>query len=74
MCRRHPERLLIDVHFRFPKGPSTNTMRIFDLLYLAEEDCTPRPPNVPPLRALWSAIDGIWGSLKGSLGLLVIVI
>ena len=24
------------------------------------------PPNVPLLRALWSLLDGIWGSLKGS--------
>ena len=25
-------------------------------------------PNVPPLRALWSLLDGIWGSLRGDLG------
>ena len=25
----------------------------------------PRPPNVPLLRAIWSLLDGIWGSLKG---------
>ena len=24
------------------------------------------PPHVPPLRALWSALDGIWGFLKGT--------
>ena len=33
--------------------------------------CVPRPPNVPLLRALWSLLDGIWGVLKGSRGLLV---
>ena len=30
----------------------------------------PRPPKVPPLRALWSLLDGFWGVLKGSWGLL----
>ena len=30
----------------------------------------PRPPNVPLLRALWSASDGIWGVSKGSWGVL----
>ena len=29
------------------------------------------PPNVAPLRALWSPFDGIWGSLKGTWGVLV---
>ena len=33
-------------------------------------DSIPRPPNVPLLRALWSVLDGIWGLLKGSLGIL----
>ena len=28
----------------------------------------PRPPNVPLLRALWSLLDGIRGSLKASWG------
>ena len=32
----------------------------------------PRTPNVAPLRALWSLLDGIWGVLKGSWGMLVI--
>ena len=32
--------------------------------------CTPTPPNVPLLRALWSLLDGIWGPLKGSWGVL----
>ena len=27
-----------------------------------------RPPNVAPLRAPWSLLDGIWGVLKGSWG------
>ena len=27
-------------------------------------------PNVPPLKALWSLLDGIWGLLKGSWGVL----
>ena len=31
----------------------------------------PGPPNVPPLRALWSLFVGIWGILKGSWGVLV---
>ena len=31
----------------------------------------PRPPNVPPCRALWSLLGGIWGPLKGSWGVLV---
>ena len=31
----------------------------------------PRPPNVPPLRASWSLLDGIWGLLKGTWGVLV---
>ena len=25
----------------------------------------PRPPNIPPLRALWSLLDGIWSVLIG---------
>ena len=33
----------------------------------------PRPPNVPPLRALQSLSDGICGLLKGSWGVLVVV-
>ena len=33
----------------------------------------PRPPNVAPLRALGSLLDSIWGVLKGSGGVLVIV-
>ena len=32
----------------------------------------PRPPNVPPLRALWSLLDGIWGVLEGIWGVLVL--
>ena len=28
----------------------------------------PAPPNVPPLRALWSLLDGICGVVKGSWG------
>ena len=31
---------------------------------------SPRPPNVPLLRAIWSLLDGIWGLLKGSWGVL----
>ena len=31
---------------------------------------TPTPPNVPPLRAIRSLLDGIWGLLKGSWGVL----
>ena len=34
----------------------------------------PRPPNVRLLRALWSLFIGIWGFLKGTLGLLVWVL
>ena len=30
----------------------------------------PTPPNVPLLRPLWSLLDGIGGSLKGSWGVL----
>ena len=33
--------------------------------------CISTPPNVPLLRALRSLLDGIWGSLKGSCGVLV---
>ena len=29
------------------------------------------PPNVPLLRSLWSLLDGIWGSSKSRLGVLV---
>ena len=29
------------------------------------------PPNVPLLRPLWSLLDGIWGVLKSSSGVLV---
>ena len=32
----------------------------------------PSAPNVPPLRALWSLLDGIWGVLKGTWGALVL--
>ena len=32
----------------------------------------PRAPNVAPLRALWSLLDGIWGLLKGSWVVLVL--
>ena len=35
---------------------------------------SPRPPNVPLLRALWSLLDGIWGFLKGSWGVLAYVV
>ena len=31
-----------------------------------------RPPNVPPVRALWSLSVGIWGLLQGSCGVQVI--
>ena len=31
---------------------------------------SPRPSNVPLLRALWYLLDGIWGLLKGSWGVL----
>ena len=31
----------------------------------------PTPPNVPLFRALWSLLDGIWGSLRRSWGVLV---
>ena len=30
----------------------------------------PRPPNVPLLRALWYLLDGMWGLLTGSCGVL----
>ena len=32
----------------------------------------PTPPNVPLLSALGFLLDGIWGPLKGSLGVLVV--
>ena len=34
------------------------------VFYLRQDSCT--APNVPPLRALWSLLDGIWGIVKGS--------
>ena len=36
--------------------------------------CTPRPPNVPLFRALWSLLDGSWGVLKGSSRVLACVL
>ena len=38
--------------------------------HIPEFSCSPRPPNVPLLRAIWSLLDGIWGLLKGSWGVL----
>ena len=34
---------------------------------------SPRPPNVPLLRALWYLLDGIWGLLNGSWGVLALI-
>ena len=33
----------------------------------------PRPPNAPLLRALWCVLVDIWGILKGSWGVLVLL-
>ena len=40
--------------------------------YLPGDSYVPKPPNIPPLRALWSVLDGIWAILKGSWGVLVV--
>ena len=40
--------------------------------WLRDPSIVPTPPNVPLLKALWSLVDGFWGSLKGSGGVLVL--
>ena len=45
------------------------SMKLRDPLELGPGACgasgCPRQPNVPLLRALWSLLVGIWGTLKG---------
>ena len=45
--------------------PSAN-LTVLQLQLKAVHGGPPRPPNVPLLRALWSLLDGILGSSKGS--------
>ena len=54
------------------EGPDVKRIRGLKHPALYELWPLPRPPNVPPLRALWSLLDGICGILKGSWEVLVI--
>ena len=52
-------------HCTWNRGPQAGG---FQTHQPAEGLLLPRPPNVPLLRALWSLLVGVWGSLKGSGG------
>ena len=55
----------------YPRSPLKGSFKKGYRLCLDIYIYIPRPPNVPLLRAFWSLLDGIYGVLKGSWGVLV---